>query len=677
MNQRAKSDKTCHLVVSFQAGERPAHPIMKDIEERICTGLGYADHQRISVVHTDTDHWHIHIAINKIHPVRRTIHEPYYSHRTMGDLCERLEQLHGLQRDNHVVRQRRSAGLASDMERQAGMESLIGWIRRECLAEIKAATNWTELHAVLQRNGLHAKARGNGLVFEARDGTIVKASSVDRGLSMAALKEHWGSFIPCASDDENPRPVRDYQKRPLTKGRDTSALYERYELERSQQQNRRLAGLTAAKAKRDRELKEAKTRNQLRRAAIRLMDSRGIDKRLLYTQAGQAYRENLSSIHTAYAQVRDGLRAGTQKATWLDWLCFQASRGDREAVEVLRSRAVRKPLQGNTFSGAVRATQGVEHPVQTVTKTGTVVYRVDGGAIRDDGIRLQVTTDATARVCETALDLAIQRFAGRVEVHGSKDFKLSIVSIAAAKRSAVVFTDPTLEQLRLDLLNRKESLHERHSNAPQPRHASPRGLHDRRTAGRPGHVAEPASTRSAKSFPFIDHRGLNRDQCKPNPHGAGRLSQAPGLNGVRTLSQLGVVRFTAGSEVLLPSHASDFVEQRRAQSDLRLRWGNPVETAADAGWLAAEKYIAERTQKQGTIFDIPNHERYTAGIEGLKYAGSRKVDGQTLVLLSKGDQILVYPVPSSAQRSLSRLSVGQPVKVLRNGAVQKAKVISR
>ncbi len=30
--------------------------------------MGYADHQRVSAVHYDTDNVHIHIAINKIHP---------------------------------------------------------------------------------------------------------------------------------------------------------------------------------------------------------------------------------------------------------------------------------------------------------------------------------------------------------------------------------------------------------------------------------------------------------------------------------------------------------------------------------------------------------------------------------------------------------------------------------
>ena len=72
-NTRAKGDKTYHLIVSFPAGEKPEDGVLKAVEERICAGLGYADHQRVSAVHHDTDNVHIHIAINKIHPTRNTM----------------------------------------------------------------------------------------------------------------------------------------------------------------------------------------------------------------------------------------------------------------------------------------------------------------------------------------------------------------------------------------------------------------------------------------------------------------------------------------------------------------------------------------------------------------------------------------------------------------------------
>jgi hypothetical protein len=56
-----------------------------------CKELGYAEHQRVSVVHHDTDNVHIHVAINKIHPTTLTLHNPGYDYKTRSKLCAILE----------------------------------------------------------------------------------------------------------------------------------------------------------------------------------------------------------------------------------------------------------------------------------------------------------------------------------------------------------------------------------------------------------------------------------------------------------------------------------------------------------------------------------------------------------------------------------------------------------
>lgn len=75
-NRRATSDKTYHVIVSFRAGEVPDAKTLQAIEARLCEGLGFGEHQRVSAVHYDTDNLHVHIAINKIHPQKHTIHNP-------------------------------------------------------------------------------------------------------------------------------------------------------------------------------------------------------------------------------------------------------------------------------------------------------------------------------------------------------------------------------------------------------------------------------------------------------------------------------------------------------------------------------------------------------------------------------------------------------------------------
>nr|WP_322075505.1 TraI/MobA(P) family conjugative relaxase [Burkholderia cenocepacia] len=194
LNTKAENDKTYHLLISFPPGETPAADVLRDIEARLVASIGYEEHQRVSAVHHDTDHLHIHVAINKIHPERHTIHEPYRDYHTLGKMSEKLEIEYGLQRVNHVARKSLSESRAADMEYHAGVESLLGWIKRECADQIKGAQSWAELHEVMRSNGLELRERANGLVVTDGAGIGVKASSIARDLSKAKLEARFGPF---------------------------------------------------------------------------------------------------------------------------------------------------------------------------------------------------------------------------------------------------------------------------------------------------------------------------------------------------------------------------------------------------------------------------------------------------------------------------------------------------
>ncbi|MCR6630681.1 MAG: relaxase/mobilization nuclease domain-containing protein [Magnetospirillum sp.] len=62
------ANKTLHLVVSFPVGERPNDRQLHHIEDCLCAALGMADHQRLSALHVNTDHAHLHVALNRVHP---------------------------------------------------------------------------------------------------------------------------------------------------------------------------------------------------------------------------------------------------------------------------------------------------------------------------------------------------------------------------------------------------------------------------------------------------------------------------------------------------------------------------------------------------------------------------------------------------------------------------------
>ncbi|HLP81335.1 MAG TPA: TraI/MobA(P) family conjugative relaxase, partial [Nitrosomonas sp.] len=164
MNTRARSDKTCHLVLSFPEGERLPLESLHAIEARFCDALGFQDHQRVSVIHDDTDYQHVHIAINKIHPRRLSIHNPYYDYKIVARVCEQIEQEYGLTIVNHETVKDETSRVVQDIEARTGVESLLGWIKREVFGEIRQADDWQTLHGILKDRGLELKERGNGFI---------------------------------------------------------------------------------------------------------------------------------------------------------------------------------------------------------------------------------------------------------------------------------------------------------------------------------------------------------------------------------------------------------------------------------------------------------------------------------------------------------------------------------
>jgi hypothetical protein len=103
LNTRAKGDKTYHLVISFPPGERPTAEQLQAIEADLVAAIGLAEHQRMSAVHTDTEHLHVHVAINKIHPETLRYVEPYFDKLRLMEACTRLELQHGLERTPHGI----------------------------------------------------------------------------------------------------------------------------------------------------------------------------------------------------------------------------------------------------------------------------------------------------------------------------------------------------------------------------------------------------------------------------------------------------------------------------------------------------------------------------------------------------------------------------------------------
>lgn len=690
MNKRAKGDKTFHLILSFREGETLGADVLKEIEARVCAGLGYAEHQRVSAVHHDTDNLHIHIAINKIHPKRRTMHEPYYSHRTLAGLCAAMEKDYGLQVDNHMTRQRGGAALATDMERHAGVESLVGWIKQEdVLSKVRAASSWEQVHSVLAAHGLTIQARGAGFVLKARDGTTVKASTVARDLSKGALEKRLGDFEEGSGSGAVPDGMgKAYERRPCRTRVDTSELYETYRHERERLRLAQRDGLAAARQRKKDAVEAAKRANRRRRLMIKHM-SRGVEKRILYAFASRAMKRKLEQIHADYAREREEIYRSSQRKTWADWLVQRASKGDGEALEVLRARRRRdegRGIQNDVRGEGERGGRVGASVVDGVTKKGTVLFRANGASVRDDGERLAVEGRASDETLKVALQLTAQRYGARITVGGTEEFKEAVLRAAVEHDVQITFSDEGLERRRKELLMSK-------GNATDGRHDGREGFDDRRPDRRSVDDAGREAGEEGAAGEFPGRGGRIRKPSRTGLHRGGRGSTASGRSNVtdiggpgqkpppqsknrlRTLSEIDVVRFANRNEVLLPRDVPDYVEQQGTKPDHALR--RPLHGMKTGPLIAAERYIAERDEKRAKGISIPRHILYNGQKLEATFQGVRNIDGHVLALLNHGEQIMVTPVDRATARRLSKVSIGESVSVDRTGAIKTMKGRSR
>ena len=575
-NTRSSSDKTYHLIVAFPAGEEPDAATLKAIEERICAVIGFSEHQRVSAVHHDTDNLHIHIAINKIHPTRYTIHEPFNAYHVLGQLCDKLEVEYGLQKVNHQANKNGSENRASDMERHSDVESLLGWIKRECQEQIRGAQSWSSLHEVMRDHGLEIREHANGLVISAENGISVKASSVHREFSKKNLEGRLGSFTKSQASDAA-APKKRYEKKPMRSKINTVELHAKYKQAQQTATTDRAAEWAKAIARKNRLVEDAKRAGRLKRAAIKISGAPGIGKKLMYAATSKTLRDDIAAINKQYMLERQAIYDKYQRMAWADWLRKEATAGDQEALEALRSREDSTGLGGNTVAGKGAQKAGATPSKHdSITKRGTIIYKVGASAVRDDGDKLNVSRGADDAAMQAALRMAAERYGPVITVNGTAEFKEKIVRAAAAANLPVSFADATQEARRQQLIQHHTMKESTYGSNSRHDKRQVRGRADRGRDGSPGQAAaRAAASRAASAARAGAAAGTGRhghaDSIKPDTGKAGQRPSPQARNAVRGVSELGVVHVAERGEMLLPRHVLGGVEQQGAKPNNRVR----------------------------------------------------------------------------------------------------------
>jgi Relaxase/Mobilisation nuclease domain/Large polyvalent protein-associated domain 7 len=459
-NTRSKSDKSYHLVVSFPEGERPTRAQIEDIEDRLCEALGFGDHQRVSAVHQNTDNWHLHVAINKVHPISFRNVTPIRDHFRLQAACAELEIKHGLTQEPHTLdpdesRRNTLRGRVADMTTRHGGESFLVWVQTHAapalLTKRDAGDGWQGVHQAAAAFDLAVRLRGAGLVVSHRSDRRLhaKASSVDRGLSLNAMVEKLGPFTAPDQHAEAGAPQSRYQR--PTPGGD---LYEAFKRERDVATGARDAAITTLRKRHSTYAEElaAWYRQRLReeralglKGALRRDGFRHIAKQRTIDRVARIERERAERRH---------VRTAHPIPNWPGFLEAEAAKGNEAALVALRSRQRRVQRIGDAVLTAADAEQARhivhKHMRPAIRRDGRVIYRVtDGGVVSDEATQVRIPQPSVAAAF-LALSLAAARFGAKpLVVNGTEAFRGQVAAVAGLEGLSITFADPGLERQRI------------------------------------------------------------------------------------------------------------------------------------------------------------------------------------------------------------------------------------
>ncbi|MEW5833306.1 MAG: TraI/MobA(P) family conjugative relaxase [Campylobacterota bacterium] len=451
LNTRSKSDKTYHMVVSFQAGENPTPEILEEIENELVKAIGMERHQRLSVIHGNTGNLHIHIAINKVDPMTYRNVDPSFDKTKLQEKAAQLEKQFGLMIDNHTPNKEKMPRELGEIH--SGIESFKSWVKSEAVQQLtetlaRPEAKWEDLHKALGEYDLEIRQRGNGFVIAARDGKLFcKASDVSRDLSKAKLESKFGAF-------EKPAEIIEAK----TRFGERSALMKEYWTEYREQSNENRSKkpvlLTELKRKSTQEKSTILSEYKKARGEIQAADYlNGKEKREKYSELADKKRKDLNVLYQKTQKQRNEIYAQIRHVSFKDHLIHKAIEGDTNALKLLRSMKpdqVEIPKDANVFIGKEGKPVIRTEYKPIITQSGDVIYKLGNRTrIMDQGNTIRITELRKESEYVQALMLAREKFGKSLDIQGSDEFKKQITAATIKYNLDVEFKDRSMEDARL------------------------------------------------------------------------------------------------------------------------------------------------------------------------------------------------------------------------------------
>ncbi|ELL7196391.1 relaxase/mobilization nuclease domain-containing protein [Campylobacter jejuni] len=434
LNTTTKQDKTLHLVVSFQEDEKPTLEILQTIEEEIAKSLGMSDHQRLSVIHSNTNNLHIHIAINKVNPHTLKVINPYNDVRILQETAMKLEKKYNLKLDNHISQKDKQSNKYNIHTMNCNFET---WVKEKLSKQVDLMlkdekTTFKDIKQLLAKYDLEFRERRKGFVIASKgEKLFCKASSIHRELSKQALEKRFKE-LDLKQEKENTEKIeeekQEIKERYQRPNKETSkALWEKY-----------LRIENEKKAELDKELRMLKLRrNEFKTSIPSMKFSKETFKHVKNQR--MIFKNKQKELYQKYKRV-----------SYRDFLISESLSGNEEATRALRRSKTKINENENTLSSEQEKPKIFEN-VDYITKEGYAVYKSGFNKAIDKGEMLKVSLINGKDDKEFLLNsllMAIDRFGNHLNITGDENFKRNILEVANDYNLNVSFTDPQMQKIQ-------------------------------------------------------------------------------------------------------------------------------------------------------------------------------------------------------------------------------------
>lgn len=434
LNTTTKQDKTLHLVVSFQEDEKPTLEILQTIEEEIAKSLGMSDHQRLSVIHSNTNNLHIHIAINKVNPHTLKVINPYNDVRILQETAMKLEKKYNLKLDNHISQKDKQSNKYNIHTMNCNFET---WVKEKLSKQVDLMlkdekTTFKDIKQLLAKYDLEFRERRKGFVIASKSEKLFcKASSIHRELSKQVLEKRFKE-LDLKQEKENTEKIeeekQEIKERYQRPNKETSkALWEKY-----------LRIENEKKAELDKELRMLKLRrNEFKTSIPSMKFSKETFKHVKNQR--MIFKNKQKELYQKYKRV-----------SYRDFLISESLSGNEEATRALRRSKTKINENENTLSSEQEKPKIFEN-VDYITKEGYAVYKSGFNKAIDKGEMLKVSLINGKDDKEFLLNsllMAIDRFGNHLNITGDENFKRNILEVANDYNLNVSFTDPQMQKIQ-------------------------------------------------------------------------------------------------------------------------------------------------------------------------------------------------------------------------------------